>query len=284
VYDLFVFDHREFSLIDNRRVFLSDVAFTVAADLAAKALNPSLLKSIDSSSSMEDHVRVADQWLEQILKLQIEEFASLEQCLVEAILLNKATLSLTNLGGIGTFCASLGAMIQQRLTLVFSVVDKNQWSRIQKMYKLHGVDGNQWKRHIAGADAAAYVLMTLANRENARIFLPSILEDVKDGIDLFWLERPFRIAVSVKCVRGSEIQAWHVTQELTQTAQADMNRLLRGLCQMTQDVEMEPVVVHVGNVNGGPLLRGNFNENWPQELLAQMHHQRRRGLLSLVEN
>ncbi|MBI2473717.1 hypothetical protein HYV70_04150 [Candidatus Uhrbacteria bacterium] len=283
MYDLFVFGHREFSLIDARRIFLSDNAFYVAGDLAASSLNPSILTDINSTSSMKDHVTLAKQWLEKLLK-HYPGFSPWEQFLVEAILLNKAALILTNLGYMGSFSASLGAMIQQRMTLVLSVVEKNQWSRIQGMHKLRGVDGDQWKRHITGADAAAYVLTSLANRENARIFLPSIYEDAKDGIDLFWLEHPFRIAVSVKCVRGSEIQAWHATQEMTETSRIDMERLLKGLrhIQMFPGVDVEPVVVHVGNINGGSVSTGNFNINWAEELLTQIHAQRRRGLLSLV--
>ena len=85
-------------------------------------------------------------------------------------------------------------------------------------------------------------------------------------------------------MRGNDVQAWHATQELTQTAQADIDRLLSGLrhLQMTPGIDVEPVVVHVGNVNGGPLSRADFNENWSQELLDQIHDQRRRKVFFVV--
>ncbi len=284
MYDVFVFDHREFTFADGAPSGLQNIAFLVAEELTTAPLHLPNFFPINRRHTLENQICIAHDWLERVLKNQ-PRLWTLERLLVEAILLNRAMHMLMSAESASMLSAPLGVMIQQRLTLIFSVVNQSQWSRIHGMHQLAGVNSEQWKRHIAGADAAAYVLTTLAHRDTARVFLPSPSEDATAGVDLFWFEHPFRIAVSVKCIQGHEVHAWHWMQrELADPVQMDMKRLLRGLyhIQMTPGIDMEPVVVYVGKMVGSPLCAGNFEEAWVDEILGYMHDRRRRGILSLV--
>ena len=218
-----------------------------------------------------------------------------DRSLLEVIVLHKWFLDVQHLQceqGIA-LRAGIGTMMQRKLTLLLLELNLNQWNRIYKLGRARGLSERQWRINIAGASAAAYTIMALCKRQNATVLLPSAHEDVVHGIDVFWLEGNFSMAVSVKArVDVSRVRAWWIDSEPKgrnlQGLERERARIARGArnCSNEQAREgtprrFEPILVHVGKERGKPIRLNLCRQRttWPETLLDQIHAARLRAPL-----
>jgi len=286
--DAFRLSHRQVSLRDSQRRYIEEFTFRAVGDLATAALDPPDRALLGITHSVGDNMAFYGLWVRQHLrKVRVRNktignapLARLDEKLLQVILLHQLMRELDPRKSTELRIAhhAVGAMIQNDLTLLLAEVRPEQWSRIFNLRKLRGVDSTEWEKHIAGASAATYVLMTLASREGAEVFLPTGHEDVTLGIDLFWLERGLLYAVSVKCVTGQDVpvRTWQV-HDLPHNGEgdqitADMRKIFLGAKRFASFDESRyciPVLVHVAKPEGSPVqLNQNWRKlTWPDQLL-----------------
>jgi len=289
--------HREVVTLGNERHFLAEETFTVVKDLTGVGLDPPDRAILDGTHSVGDHMALYGLWLRQNLRriraqnkgLVNSRLAHIDERLLQVILLNKLILQLDcNDPTHRTARSAMGTMIQMDLTLLLCEVRLEQWGRIFNLWKLRGMDARDWGMRIAGAAAAAYTLLTLTSRQGSRVFLPTGHEDVYLGIDLFWLERGRRHAVSVKSVGGQSdpVRAWRVDAPPLNgggdRVTSDQQAIYRGAQQFAASDGRPciPVLVHVAKPEGGPIrLNQHWGRlTWPDRLLGGTVHQNGLGL------
>lgn|SRR3989338_11718083 len=282
VYDLFISNHTEFVLRSAVISGLSDEVFQIAGNLVADTMDHPKLWTINTRGSIKAYLLLLESWLTD---RQFQSFNSFDSLLIESLLLNRAGKLLTLADETGLIHACIGAMIQKRLTLLLSSVNKSQWARIHGLHKMRGVEKDLWKKHLAGAGASAYVINRLASREHSRIFPATIEEDLTMGIDLFWNESPWRIAISVKCTTGNQIYPVHVRKDMTEIAHSETTlSLLKNVNGLEKKYlePFEPVVIYVGNQNGGMLSDTTFTPQWDETLFRKIWRENK--ALHIVSN
>ncbi len=107
----------------------------------------------------------------------------------------------------------IGTMIQHRLTQLLLSVDVRQYGRIFGLSKLPLLTTMRWEQEFVGASAVARVIKDFNQFDEAMIRLPTVGEDLDDGIDLFvetpqdnnsGSKEPVHLAVSIKSVNRPE--------------------------------------------------------------------------------
>lgn len=300
--DSFRLSHRQVLIRDDRRRYIEEFTFRAVGDLAATSLDPPDRTFLNKTRSVGDNMSFYGLWARQYLRefrahnsnIQGARLAHIDEKLLQIIILHKLMRRLDSRESAELRIAhhAVGAMIQRDLTLLLAEVRLEQWSRLFNLWKLRGIEPSEWEKHIAGASAATYVLMTLASRDGSEVFLPSGHEDVTLGVDLFWLERGRLHAVSVKCVTGqvAPVRTWQV-HELPHNGHGDritndMRTIFSGAERFAsqQESPCHPILVHVAKPEGGAI---NLNQNWtrqiwPDQLLAQRGWQALGGSLDLA--
>lgn len=180
---------------------------------------------------------------------------------------------------------ALGTMIQGGITQLLCDIDLGQWWKLHHFGNTEGLSRKDWQIHIAGASAAAYVLMALASREHASVYLPTAHEDANLGIDLLWVEDRICRAVSVKCVagQGKHVLAWYV-DEMPKRVKGDrlvedMRRIHMGAKSFSVEDgrPCEAVLVHVAKPADGPIKLDRDWEGltWPDQILQAIQRRSR---------
>ena len=300
--DAFRLSHRQVSLRDSQRRYIEEFTFRAVGDLATAALDPPDRALLGITHSVGDNMAFYGLWVRQHLrKVRVRNktignapLARLDEKLLQVILLHQLMQRLDPRESAELRIAhhAVGAMIQKDLTLLLAEVRLEQWSRIFNLSKLRGMAPREWEKHIAGASAATYVLMTLASRVGAEVFLPSGHEDVNQGIDLFWVERGRTHAVSVKCVTGQDvpIRAWHVTESpLNGEGDRlidDQRSIYSGAHRFasSEGRSCTPILVYVAKPEGAPIRLNRDWERltWPDRLLEQRQEPANEGKYSLA--
>jgi hypothetical protein len=149
--------------------------------------------------------------------------------------------------------ATLGAMIQRRLTLFLCEIDESQHTQLMSLPYTRGLltNGKDFGKEIAGALACASVIKSLlASRPAARIFLSTVEEDVHLGLDFYWAEEGLGAAVSVKWDSEVEgIRAYVASRNISKRntqLKAELRRVREGTIKLNARLNMSwlPVLVH----------------------------------------
>ncbi len=152
----------------------------------------------------------------------------------------------------------LGAMIQQRLSLVLASVVEAQHQMLFELGRHIGYDRMEWENAFVGAAACARTIMAFCSIRDCEVFLPSIHEDVDDGVDLFVRYGPVELALDIKTgVSGTGLDALVLAErpsdiEVAQTS-ARRRRFFDKVRRFNvdNDTGFVPVIVRVGRLNGG---------------------------------
>ncbi|MBI4256696.1 hypothetical protein HY626_01410 [Candidatus Uhrbacteria bacterium] len=285
--DSFRLSHRQILIRNADRLRIEEFTFKTAGSLAATVLDPPDRALLGITQSVGDNMAFYGLWVHQHLrKIRTRNKASgnvrlapLDERLLQVILLHKLMQRLDSRQSPELRVAhhAVGAMIQKDLTLLLAEVRLEQWSRIFNLSKLRGIDPREWEKHIAGASAATFVLMTLASREGAEVFLPTGHEDVYLGIDLFWVEQGTTHAVSVKCITGQDtpVRVWCVSEsshcdndDRVVTDQRNISLGARRFAS-SEGRSCTPILVYVAKPEGSHVrLDLDWGRlTWPQQIL-----------------
>ncbi len=279
--DRFILTHRQVTFRDESRERIWDEGFRRAATLARTEIPLPSRSLIEGTRSVGENSTFYGLAARRAIKQHIGHvWREPDGTFLEFVVLCKwlEALQGTEDPELETARAALGTMIQRGLTQLLCDVDLDQWQRFHNFGFAEGLSARLWQIHIAGASAAAYVVMALASREEATVYLPTAHEDANFGIDLFWIEGRTCHAVSVKCVGGQDkhVLAWHVTERpprnLTDRVSLDMRRIHNGARQFAsqEDRACVPVLVHVAKPADGPIKLDRDWEGltWPDQILA----------------
>ena len=300
--DSFRLSHQQVSIRDSQRRYVQEFTFTAAGNLAASALDPPDRALLGITHSVGDNMSFYGLWVRQHLrKVRARNKASgntplahLDEKLLRVILLHKLMQRLNPRENAQMRIAhhAVGAMIQKDLTLLLAEVRLQQWNRIFNLRKLKGVDSAEWEKHIAGASAATFVLMTLDSRVGAEVFLASGHEDVNLGIDLLWVERGVLHAVSIKCITGQDapVRAWRVTESPVNgngdPLITDKQSIFQGAQRFasSEGRSCAPVLIYVAKPEGAPIQLSRDWERltWPDRLLEQRQQPANKGRYDLA--
>lgn len=283
--DRFYLHHRRIVLRDQKRRRIPNRAFERASQ--ALKLDIDLPdRSLVYAGSVGDNVALYGLWLRQMIK-RLGQGELLEEELLQIVLLHRLLqLIPTDTQDVEqrTTRAAIGAMIQKNLALLLCEVELGQWERIYNIRRLPNVNRDEWECHIAGASAVTYVMLTLASRETALLFLPAAHEDVFSSIDLLWIEDGLCHAISVKSVTGQDtpVRTWYVhespTHAPTDQLCIHMRRIFSGANTLSrQDGRpCAPVLVYVCKPNGSPIrLDQDWKRlTWPDQILTLIRDER----------
>jgi len=251
------------------------------------------------TSLIDEHALFYELWMHQsmsILKNNLSErldesIRSDDELLLEIVLLHKLMLTFVDDDpdqALRLAQKAVGAMLQRKLMLLMAAICAEQRNHFFSFYKLPGIDRRVWEIHIAGAMAAAHVLLTLCHRPEARVFLPTIGEDVLNGIDLFWVEAEKLIAVSIKSVPLNQrmpcVLAWYISSRPQRDESqriSDEYFIWQGAqtCRMAFGRSCAPVLVHVPKPGGQSIsLSHKWGQiGWPDQLLQTLASSRTPG-------
>ena len=167
--------------------------------------------------------------------------------------------------------STIGSMLQRDLMILLLEIDWEDWAKILSLTNdiLSAEAASRWRIMVIGAAAGATVAHTLMERQGALVLLPTPFEDVKLGIDLFWLEDGQTFCISVK----SRCSVLGVQAELVMDGDGlDLNR--RKILGGTRDVNrrlgesFSGVFVEVGRQKVGDFLPILPEANhWPRGIL-----------------
>ncbi len=188
-----------------------------------------------------------------------------DRLLIEIVLLHllkeQHAKSQTRVPEAGRAVALLGSMIQERLTELLLGLDPWQRTRVFGLGKLWALSKTAWENEFRGATAAVRTIRAFHAIDNVTLRLPTIEEDLDQGIDLFvevlplpvtGLQVPLHLAVSVKSVnRPERMNAEHLMNGTTSDANGSLDqqqRIIRGAHAATAryDRRFIPVRVMVG--------------------------------------
>ncbi len=186
----------------------------------------------------------------------------IDRLLQEVVALHRLQAHIVNqriqLRRFGRCIPILGAMIQQRLSLVLASVVEAQHQILFELGRRIGYDRMEWENAFVGAAACARTIMAFCHIRDCEVFLPSIHEDVDDGIDLFIRYGPVELAVDVKSgfvTTGLDAivlaeRPTDTEDERTSTRRQRFFDKVRRF-NVDHDTGFVPVVVRVGRPNGG---------------------------------
>lgn len=98
-----------------------------------------------------------------------------------------------------TLCARVGFHLQRELTLLLLETPPTTHDTILGLpNRVKGLSAKYWPSALLGASGEAYVVRTLVERPNAIVHLPTIEDDLRGAIDLFWRESGVQHAITVK--------------------------------------------------------------------------------------
>lgn len=118
----------------------------------------------------------------------------------------------------GRAVAIMGGMIQHRLTQLLLMIAAGQRARLFGLGKLHTLSQMHWEMEFVGASAVVRVIKAAYEIDGTTIRLPTLFEDVDQGIDLFidlhftkvspvpnlWTSHKLNLAVNIKSMNRPE--------------------------------------------------------------------------------
>jgi hypothetical protein len=174
----------------------------------------------------------------------------------------------------------IGAMIQQELGEFLLHMGPRAWRQI---YWLDHASQSllietDFFAHLAGAQYSTRIVLDLKRRANCRMFYPTIYEDIRYGIDLFWVEDDWRATVSVKGDRDQRgIHAFDASRNDGKHSLSSTNVNIRhvraGTATLNQitGADWVPVLVQIGRKSSRP--RGETSRalepSWHEQLIER---------------
>lgn len=244
--DGFVLLHRQVVLQADRARVSEDTFHEIKRICRERVLPPVPLDIFRLTPSARVQAMDVTLHLERcLISLELEAAPWVDRLLLEIILLHlfKETHAKVQdaVPEAGRAVALIGSMIQERLTELLLALESAQRKRVFGLGKLWAISQTAWENEFLGASAAVRTIRAFHAIEQVTVRLPTIEEDLDQGIDLFvqvtplpasGLRNPFHLAVSVKSVnRPERMKGEHLLDGVTVNANGSMDqqqRIIRG--------------------------------------------------------
>ncbi|MBI5369627.1 hypothetical protein HZA85_00315 [Candidatus Uhrbacteria bacterium] len=216
--DGFALSHRQIALNGNPRILGDELMGLKVFAACTRPFAPMPLDVFARSRLARVQVLHLEAFLEEATH-SFEPMQDHERRLIEAVILHRMGHGFrrSNDGMKVRYKTVVGAMEQDRLTLLLLDLHPNEARRVVGIAKMPHIYEAQWRREFFGAAATVRTIKSLCRLNAIHVVLPTIHEDVDLGVDLFALNGVSRLAISVK----STAMVQHTTAEIV------MDRYLR---------------------------------------------------------
>ena len=206
--DGFTSTHPPLVFQNHLRHQITDQTFGLACDIASNVHNVQTQEWSETNTPMRVFAMVYALAIERVLAGT--HWKRSDRKLLEIVLLHKYQMEL---GPDKSICHTqrvvLGVMIQHRWTHILVDVSPSQYNRLYNMGHLKGIDVHIWQRAIVGASSVAHAILALENVSGTTLFMPTIVEDIKYGIDLLLeVHEQEGACISIKTDTGGDTRFW----------------------------------------------------------------------------